>query len=152
MRYNRRDAISYAQKWALKRNPKYYNYDLLGGDCTNFISQCLYSGLPQMNYQGYGWYYADANHKSASWTGVEFLYNFLINNVSVGPRGSIISKTELELGDLIQLSFMQDIYSHTLIVTKIKNKDIFVCAHSHDALNRPLDSYSYENVRYIKIN
>ena len=152
MRYNRRDAISYAQKWALKRNPKYYNYDLLGGDCTNFISQCLYSGLPQMHYQGYGWYYADANHKSASWTGVEFLYNFLINNVSVGPRGSIISKTELELGDLIQLSFMQDIYSHTLIVTKIKNKDIFVCAHSHDALNRPLDSYSYENVRYIKIN
>ena len=47
---------------------------------------------------------------------------------------------------------MQDIYSHTLIVTKIKNKDIFICAHSHDALNRPLDSYSYENVRYIKIN
>lgn len=152
MRYNRKDAILYAQKWALKRNPKYYNYDLLGGDCTNFISQCLYAGLPQMNYQGYGWYYTDANHKSASWTGVEFLYNFLINNTNVGPRGSIISKAELELGDLIQLSFMQGIYSHTLIVTKIEEKNIFVCTHSYDALNRPFNSYSYENVRYIKIN
>lgn len=152
MRYNRKNAILYAQKWAFKRNPKYYNYDLLGGDCTNFISQCLYAGLPHMNYQGYGWYYADANHKSASWTGVEFLYNFLINNSGNGPRGTLIVKDELELGDLIQLSFNQNIYSHTLIITQIQNQNILVCAHSNDALNRHLDSYIYEKIRYIKIN
>ena len=33
--------LDYAQKWALSRNPAYYNFDDIGGDCTNFVSQCL---------------------------------------------------------------------------------------------------------------
>ena len=76
MRYNRNLAATYARKWALGRNPQYYNYDKLGGDCTNFISQCLFAGKMEMNYRGYGWYYRNANEKSPSWTGVEFLYDF----------------------------------------------------------------------------
>lgn len=152
MRYNREKAALYAQRWALARNPKYYNYDLLGGDCTNFISQSLYAGIGEMNYQGYGWYYANANNKSASWTGVEFLYNFLIKNKGAGPRGKLISKPELEKGDLIQLSFNGILYAHTLIVTKIENQKILICSHSSDAKNRPLDTYVYKNIRYIKIS
>lgn len=35
--YDRISAVSYAKKWALSRNPKYYNFDTVGGDCTNFI-------------------------------------------------------------------------------------------------------------------
>lgn len=42
--YKRNLAVAYAKKWALSRNPKYYNFDPVGGDCTNFISQCLYAG------------------------------------------------------------------------------------------------------------
>ena len=38
MEYNRNAAIEYAKKWAYKRNPNYYNFDLNGGDCTNFVS------------------------------------------------------------------------------------------------------------------
>lgn len=33
--YNRQDAVDYALKWALSRNPKYYDFKDLGGDCTN---------------------------------------------------------------------------------------------------------------------
>lgn len=151
MSYNREAAVQYALKWALNRNPKYYNYDKIGGDCTNFISQCLFAGTGQMNYRKNNWYYKDANNKSPSWTGVEFLYNFLVTNKYEGPKGKVISKEELELGDLIQLSFNGVVYGHTLIVTKISGKDIFVCAHSIDAKNRNLDSYNYQKVRYIKI-
>ncbi|MBQ3571404.1 MAG: amidase domain-containing protein, partial [Clostridia bacterium] len=42
--YNRQNAVEYAKKWALKRNPKYYNFDNIGGDCTSFASQCLFAG------------------------------------------------------------------------------------------------------------
>ena len=42
--YNREAAVSYARRWALGRNPAYMDYELWGGDCTNFISQCLRSG------------------------------------------------------------------------------------------------------------
>ena len=37
--YDRNTAINYAKKWALSRNPKYYNVDAVGGDCTSFVSQ-----------------------------------------------------------------------------------------------------------------
>ena len=49
-KYNREKAIVYAQKWAYARNPNYYNFDHVGGDCTSFISQCLYAGTGVMNY------------------------------------------------------------------------------------------------------
>ena len=44
--YDRSAAVTYAHRWAFGRNPRYYNFDELGGDCTNFASQCLYAGAP----------------------------------------------------------------------------------------------------------
>jgi len=151
MRYHRENAVHYALKWALSRNPAYYNYDYLGGDCTNFISQCLYAGIPQMNYRGYGWYYRNANHKSLSWTGVKYLYEFLINNQQEGPRGRLIMQNELEVGDIIQLSFTENIFGHTLMVTSLENNEIRICAHTIDSRNRLLSTYHYEKARYIRI-
>ena len=40
----------YANKWAFSRNPKYYNFDNIGGDCTSFVSQCILAGSNVMNY------------------------------------------------------------------------------------------------------
>ena len=42
--YNAQKAVNYAQKWALSRNPNYYDYSNEGGDCANFVSQCLIAG------------------------------------------------------------------------------------------------------------
>ena len=55
--YNRKNVYEYAKKWAYGRNPRYYNFDPVGGDCTNFVSQCIYAGYGQMNYdKNNGWY------------------------------------------------------------------------------------------------
>ncbi len=151
MSYHRELAVQYALKWALDRNPIYYNYDKLGGDCTNFISQCLYAGTGQMNYRSYGWYYHDANNKSPSWTGVEFLNRFLLQNQWEGPKGKLITRKELQEGDIIQLSFNGIVYGHTLMVSKILDQTVLVCAHTIDAKNRDLDSYTFKNIRYIQI-
>ncbi len=76
--YNRSLAIAYAKKWALSRNPIYYNFDAVGGDCTSFISQCLFAGSKKMNYsRKNGWYYNSGYDKSPSWSSVEFLHRFL---------------------------------------------------------------------------
>jgi len=117
--YNRDKVYTYAKKWAYSRNPKYYNFDSIGGDCTNFVSQCIYAGQNQMNYnKKNGWYYINANNKSPSWTGVDFLYKFLITNKSVGPQGKESLINNLDIGDVIQLSFDGNTFSHSLIVVQ----------------------------------
>ena len=76
--YDRAAAVRYAHIWAYGRNPRYYDYEGIGGDCTNFASQCIYAGAGVMNYTPtFGWYYINANDKAPAWTGVEYLYNLL---------------------------------------------------------------------------
>ncbi len=95
--YNKNLAISYAQKWALARNPQYYNFDAVGGDCTSFVSQCLFAGCKKMNYSRQnGWYYNSGYDKSPSWSGVEFLYHFLTTNVGFGPRAKEVFQNQIE--------------------------------------------------------
>ena len=151
--YNREKAVQYAKIWAGSRNPDYYNYEYLGGDCTNFISQCIFSGTGIMNYnKANGWYYINGNNKSPSWTGVEFLYDFLTRNKSVGPFGREVTRNEIDIGDIVQLSFNGVKFGHTLIVVNKMEDKIFIATHTFDCYNRDLDTYSYVKARYIKIN
>ena len=56
--YDRSKAAAYAEKWAFSRNPRYISFDGMGGDCTSFVSQCLYAGTGVMNFtRDTGWYY-----------------------------------------------------------------------------------------------
>ena len=76
--YNRIAAVAYARRWALDRNPAFYDFENIGGDCTNFASQCIYAGAGIMNFTPVmGWYYNSPSDRTASWSGVEYLYNFL---------------------------------------------------------------------------
>ncbi len=149
--YDREKARQYAEKWAYLRNPVYYNFDSLGGDCTNFVSQCIFAGGGVMNYtKEKGWYYQNGNDKSPSWSGVEFLYQFLRKNQSVGPYGRECLKQELQIGDMIQLSFNGQKFAHSLFVVG-KEKQISVATHTFDSYYRDLESYSYQKIRYFHI-
>lgn len=154
--YDRNSAVSYAQKWAFSRNPKYYNFDLIGGDCTNFVSQCIYAGSKIMNYnKTNGWYYKNGNEKSPSWTGVEFLYNFLINNTGIGPSGEEISPMQLKIGDIAQLSFSGQKFEHSLLIVNISDindlSQIYIASHTLDSYNKPISKYNFEKIRFIHI-
>ena len=154
MSYNRNAVYEYAKKWAYSRNPKYYDYDNIGGDCTNFVSQCIYAGCNQMNYsKTNGWYYINANEKSPSWTGVTFLYDFLISNKEFGPSGITSKIDQLEIGDIIQLSFDGTKYSHCLIVVQngIGTYNTFVAAHTFDTFHKRLYDYVFAKYRCVHI-
>ena len=144
-KYKRDDSVKYAKKWAYLRNPKYYNYDAIGGDCTNFVSQCIYEGCKVMNYDKInGWYYKKAYDKSPSWTGVEFLYKFLINNKGIGPFAKKCNIEDVEIGDIIQLSFDGIKFSHTLFIVEKIDNNIYVATHTFDSYGRNLNTYSYK--------
>lgn len=151
--YDRLKAVEYAKKWALSRNPEYFDFNDLGGDCTNYASQCLYAGSGVMNFTPVlGWYYINANDRTASWTGVEYFYNFLIGNKGGnGPFAREVSLDDVKLGDFIQLGRATGDFYHTPIVTGFRRGQTLVSAHTYDALDRPLDTYSYERIRCIHI-
>ncbi len=151
IRYNRLNAVNYAKKWAFGRNPEYYNFDYLGGDCTNFVSQCLYAGSGVMNYTPtFGWYYISLSNRAPAWTGVQYLYNFLTTNQSYGPFAEEVSENETQIGDIIQLGREDGSFYHSLIITETTPR-ILIAAHTNDALNRPLSSYNYYRARFVHI-
>lgn len=156
--YERGKALSYALRWALQRNPQFYDYSNLGGDCTNFASQVIYAGAGVMNYTPvYGWYYRNGNEKSPSWTGVNYLYQFLVSNRNQGPFAEEINISAIQPGDLIQLSFVnQQHFNHTLVVTKlalpITTDNIYIATHTPDFLHRKLSSYNWVAIRFIHIS
>ena len=64
--YDRRRAREYARRWAYGRNPLFYNFTGIGGDCTNFISQCILAGCCTMNCrETFGWYYHSPRLRAA---------------------------------------------------------------------------------------
>lgn len=158
--YNRAHAVEYARKWALGRNPLFTDFTGRGGNCTNFVSQCIYAGCGVMNYTPtYGWYYISEEERAPAWSGVDEIYRFLVGipefseaNGGIGPYGAeAIRREEIEVGDVIQLANSRGEYYHTLIISGFDGGDILVCAHSDNALDRRLSTYNYASLRVIHI-
>lgn len=155
--YDRDAAVTYAHTWAYRRNPAFYDFSPIGGDCTNFASQCIYAGAGIMNFTPtYGWYYRSANDRTPSWTGVQYLYDFLTQNLGPGPFATEVSLGGLEPGDVVQLAIDQDIrYQHTPVVVRVDAPTltgILVAAHSNDVDFRPLSTYRIRKLRCLHID
>ncbi len=163
LEYDRVAAVEYARKWAFGRNPAYFDFSRLGGDCTNFVSQCLYAGAKVMNdTPDVGWYYRSIDDRAAAWTGVEYFYNFLTGNLGEfgngrvvgsgnGPFAEEVSLGELQIGDFIQLGRDTGDFYHTPIVVGFSYGVPLVAAHSNDVFNRPLNSYHFERIRCLHV-
>ncbi len=157
--YNRARAVEYARRWALERNPLFINFAGRGGDCTNFVSQCIYAGSCLMNFTtDFGWYYISSFDRAPAWSSVEYLYDFLTgtpdflqNNGGIGPYGIEVDSTGAIEGDVVQLADESGDFYHTLIISGFSGGQTLVCAHTNDALDRPLSSYDFASLRYIHI-
>lgn len=139
-------AVYYARKYALKRNANYEDFSKRGGDCTNFISQCLdYGGLP------YSYTWKPYTHP---WLRVNELYYYLLNS----GKGIDITKNKIySEGDIIQFySSQKGFFSHSIIITKVlDNGEYLYCCHSDDKKDFPLNYVYpsfYSKIRVIKIN
>lgn len=156
--YDRLAAVRYAHRWAFGRNPRFYDYSEIGGDCTNFASQCLYAGTGVMDFTPtFGWYYRSANDKAPAWTGVPYFFDYVTRpRVTPGPFGIAAPMGMMEIGDFVQLRFPgQEEFGHTPIIVELGQPlsldTILVAAHSEDADWRPLSTYRFDEIRYIHI-
>ena len=105
-----------------------------------------------MNYTPtFGWYFISPNDRAPGWSGVEPFYQFMTSNEGEGPFARDVTVEQLEPGDVIQLGDFTGRYYHSLLVTGFTNGMPLVAAHTNDAFNRPLSSYSYDAGRYLHI-
>lgn len=158
--YDRRRAVEYARRWALARNPLFFDFTGRGGNCTNFVSQCIFAGAPVMNFTPtFGWYYISADDRAPAWSGVDELYSFLTGapdfaaaNKGYGPYATDVRDARtVEIGDVVQLANSEGQFYHSLIISGFSEDDVLVCAQSDDALDRPLSTYRFASMRVLHI-
>lgn len=142
-KYNRLEAVKYAEAWWNRRNPAYRNFQ---DNCTNFISQCLHAGeSPMTGYPNVrsGWW---QQNKQWSWSwAVAHSFQWYLSGTPAGLRAKRVERPEeLLLGDVIAYDFEDDgRWNHTTIVTaKDANGMPLVNAHSADSRHR---YWSYED-------
>ena len=153
MAYDREAAVRYARKWAMSRNKDYADFETLGGDCTNFVSQCLFAGAGEMDYTPeVDWYYRSLSDRAAAWSGVDYLCKFLTRENSDVLRGvEVEALSELQPADVVQLSFDGETFEHSLFVVARRGNNVLICSHSYNSINRPLASYTYKKMRGVHI-
>ncbi|MFQ8989057.1 MAG: amidase domain-containing protein, partial [Intestinibacter sp.] len=105
------------------------------------------------------YWYSDMN-RTPSWTGAEPFYKYLIGNntddtQNFGVYAKEVAYNELELGDIVQLIYENDLAYHNMIITDVILEgnyliDYLICQHTYDLLNYPLSMKQGEK-RYIKI-
>lgn len=147
--FNRPAMREYAYRHYNNPNKAFYDFTNLGGDCTNFTSQVIHAGGAPMDSEGkYKWYYYSLNNRSSSWTGVMFLYDYLINNDGLGPHGVDSDFFNVITGDVIQIDFNNDgVFTHspTVVQPYIRGSgDLYtltVAARTYDVFNRPILTY-----------
>lgn len=83
--YSKNDAVSFAQKYCydVSKVKNYCDYTKQGGDCTNFLSWCLYKGGWVQN--DFWFFISDGSSgismkkykRSPSWTGANYFYQYI---------------------------------------------------------------------------
>lgn len=105
--YNSYAAVDYASRYWQNYNPNYFNYNSMGGDCANFVSQCLRAGGLEMTD---GWYWDSYNDHSASWISCRAMYSYFKNSgytVIENPSNSQVIKGILCFTGLMVIGIMQ---------------------------------------------
>ncbi len=167
--YNVEKALEYSYEWVgqveYKRNPAFTAYDIYGGNCNNYTSQCLLAGGIPMDLQGkqWKWYGEDINNtggrigRSSSWAACEYFYEYCNENTGFGlvcdTAGNLYSGNP---GDIIQ--YVSDGVSvHSVIITKViydsngNVVDYLINSNTTDKIDCPMSLYGYTDFRLIKI-
>lgn len=158
-KYSRENAVKYALQFALTPNPDYYYfspYVSVGGDCTNFISQCLFAGGAPMSYKNEPWWYRDKKRYSLSWTVANLFYICLIRRGRLNIPGlqgiEVPDINLLEAGDLILYEDESGKVYHSTIVTSFYFGYPLISQHTYNAMNiSPVKPHA-SKMHFIKIN
>ncbi len=144
--YNRSAAVGYAYRWYNLRNPHYQDFTSSGGDCANFVSQCLIAGGLSLhngtNGVGYG-VYPDSDRPTLYSNGTipycDYLHLNLINYQPVKyayvTTANATIPSWMEIGDVVIFGNSTDPWQHAMLVVWRNATDLGLAAHTTDVWN-----------------
>ena len=74
-----------------------------------------------------------------------------MTNGGAGPYARLVGPEDVQPGDIVQLGHENGHFYHSPVVLGVRGGEIYVAAHTYDALWRPLSSYEFERVRFLHI-
>ncbi|BDZ48021.1 hypothetical protein GCM10025867_02620 [Frondihabitans sucicola] len=124
-------------------NASYINFNAVGGDCQNFVSQSLLArGLKQTD----SWYYNSSGSHSESWGYAPAFDTLLKSTPSLGftPLDST-QRSQLSVGDLAYFDWNDNgVPDHVMIVSRVASVDgqtkVSLVGHNLDYDYRDLDT------------
>lgn len=157
------DAVAYADRYGgaagtaldgYQYNPAYKNYNSLGGDCANFVSQILYEGgkfrkTSIWNYDKDG---------SRAWLKAQGLKDFMLNSgrgslIAYGSYNKVLKASySLQPGDLVAYEKKGEV-THVSLVSGADSRGYsLVNCHNTDRYRVPWDlGWSNEGIRFYLI-
>ena len=156
--YDRAAAYDYLMAYCDERNPRWYAYDDVGGNCMNFGSQVLLAGgIPEDEKGDEEWYWDGQNDLDLSWINVGHFYDYCRDNEGYG----LVADTEAgyytgEVGDVMIVGFAGD-HRHTTIISHVVEDeegnvvDYLITCNTTNYKDFPVSAYYYTFHRLIKI-
>lgn len=164
--YDRRTAVAYAEKYADARNEEWPDYGIYGGNCQNYVSQCLLAGGIPMDTEEpavWKWYsgvphdLAGAVGRSSSWSSVPAFRTYVQTNTGYGLAGQVDAPYYSgESGDMLLMGPVGN-WKHTVIITEpVQDEngatvDYLINSNTADLRDYPAGAYSYTNQSLVKI-
>lgn len=158
--YSASDAIAYAEKYFKTYNSSYPDWSSYGGDCANFISQCLYAGGKSMKgtpgtssaaQDWSNWFSkgssCNTSNVSSTWRGANAFKSYWQSNARGYSTFSSVSFDAYSYGfkgDAISLLNSNGSAYHTLMIVGYDkvSKDFIVAAHTGNTKTAHLSDYS----------
>ena len=147
-------AKEYAHTWYNEFNPYYLQNP--GGDCANFVSQCVRAGQLIMDNDWHS-FNADWNKTTINWTYADNLYKYMKKRAkskkltfSKKKKGIIKNAKKVAIGDLLFFDFDNDeLMDHATIITKTSKNDIFYSGHTNPAKDKSLKKNIGKSQMYV---
>lgn len=158
--YNYSNAVAYAKQYYSSYNSAYPDWTSYGGDCANFISQCLYAGGKSMKgtpgtstaAQNWSNWFSkgtscNTSNVSSTWRGANAFKSYWQSNASGYSTFSTVGSSSYSygfIGDAVSLLNSNGSAYHTLIIVgyDAANKDFVVAAHTSNTKTAHLSDYS----------
>ena len=168
IQYNREAAVEYALKWSsaiteMRNTGEWEDYE---SDSGNFVSQCIYSGVGEMDVKGnyiWKWFDSSVNYSnpaagcSMSWTEGDNFWLYCTGNDRMGLDAYTgIAGGQLEKGDVVQLMIGDSVRTQVIVTDVVTDRsgnklEFLVNGHDDDLTNYPLSMLHCDGVRLIKI-
>jgi len=153
--YDREAARQYAFTYFKDRNPDYKDYSSGGGNCQNFVSQCLLTGgIPTTDTTGHIW-----RPRSTAWVNVNHFETYVRQDAAQGMVAQWGAPFFTgEVGDVVHTSWWSHHRAqHAMIITDVIRDeqgnvlDYLLCSNTCNWRSVPLSAHGYDYVTLIKI-